>query len=383
MRRSAVTDPYWPWRHLPCLRIFAAGLLLLLFSNDVPRAQAQDAVLNPPGGIDGQGIGKSIDTSASADGPLIIPDFRNAMRNMVMSLGEYAHTRKGSFVVLVRNGIDLLMKSEREAKIEQMEFAEKKGPVPLKPEPAGTINRRFVRSIDGLVIDGQFCENEAIMSDAFVDMLHGLGLNIVTVDHCVHLASAKRAYQEAHAQGIIAHADAGTGPLITPKGPLLPANTPHAVQSIADAKTALFIDGNSAAGSKELWVLQLQDNNYDVLVIDPFWRDRVPLSIDDIEALRFKKTGARRLVLARLNISQARDTSFYWNKDWTVGRPSWITGPLPDAPGQYHVAYWENPWRDIIGKMFSGTMELGFDGIVLEGSGAYAALESDIFIKTP
>ena len=113
------------------------------------------------------------------------------MRNTVMSLGEYAHARKSNFVVLVRNGVDLLMKSEREAKIEQMALAEQKGPVPLKPEPAGTVNRRFVRSIDGLVVDGQFCENEAIMSDAFIDMLQGLGLNLMTVDHCTYLASAE------------------------------------------------------------------------------------------------------------------------------------------------------------------------------------------------
>ena len=136
------------------------------------------------------------------------------------------------------------------------------------------------------------------MSDAFIDMLRGLGLNLMTVDHCTHLASAKRARREGSAQGIIVHADAGTGPLQTPKGPLLPANTPHAVQSIADAKTALFIDGNSAAGSKDAWVLQLQDNNYDILVIDPFWRDRVPLTADDVDAVRFKKTGAQRLVFA-------------------------------------------------------------------------------------
>ena len=95
--------------------------------------------------VDGRELEPTANTPSSSDGPLIIPDFRNAMRNTVMSLGEYAHARKSNFVVLVRNGIDLLMKSEREAKIEQMALAEKKGPVPLMPEPAGTVNRRFVR----------------------------------------------------------------------------------------------------------------------------------------------------------------------------------------------------------------------------------------------
>ena len=46
--------------------------------------------------VDGRELEPTANTPSSSDGPLIIPDFRNAMRNTVMSLGEYAHARKAT-----------------------------------------------------------------------------------------------------------------------------------------------------------------------------------------------------------------------------------------------------------------------------------------------
>lgn len=364
------------YRSLAILAALLAGTGI-----NTPASLAQTTPV-PPGSIrvDGRILGESA-PPAPNEPPLVIPDFRNAMRDMIVSLGEYAHTRDSHFIVLVRQGLGSLMKSEREAKIERMTLEQDTGPVPPTPEPAGTFNRRLVQSLDGVVVDGQFCTEEPTASPGFIAALHDIGLNILTIDHCGTSDAAEKALRTAQTQRIVAHTDSGTGPLAGPGPMVLAGNNPQGVNSLAQATNALFVEGNSSEGSKELWLIRLRDTNHDVLVIDPFWRDRIPLSAADVASLRLKQTGSRRLVLARLHLSQAADTRYYWNNDWKINDPKWLTGPVPGKPGTYVVAYWEKEWRELVGKMFNGMMDLGFDGIVLEGADAYAPMESKIFIK--
>lgn len=354
---------------LPGLGLFSA--LALAQSTPIPSGAVR---------VDGRILGAPPPES-SVEEPLIIPDFRNAMRDIIVSLGEYAHTRNNRFIVLVRSGLELLMKSEREAKIERMTLEQDTGPVPPTPEPAGTFNRRLIQSIDGVIVDGQFCTKEPTASEGFVNALHETGLNILTIDHCGTPDAAGQAIQTARTQRIIAHADSGTAALAGPGEKVFPGDNSQGINSLAQATNALFVEGNSSEGSKELWLIRLKETNHDVLIIDPFWRDRVPLSASDVATLRLKQTGGRRLVLARLNLSQAADTRYYWNNDWKINDPKWLTGPIPGKPGTYAVAYWEKEWREILGKIFNGIMDLGFDGVVLEGADAYAPMESKIFIK--
>lgn len=362
-------------------KVVVLGALLPGFGLFATLALAQSAPI-PSGAVRVDGRILEAEPPPGSNGePLVIPDFRNAMRDNVVSLGEYAHSRNNRFIVLIRSGLGLLMKSEREAKIESMTLEQDTGPVPPTPEPAGTFNRRFTQNIDGVIVDGQFCIEEPIASWGFVTALHEIGLNILTVDHCGTPDAAGQAIQTARTQRIIAHADSGTGPLAGPGDTVFPGDNPQGINSLAQATNALLVEGNSSEGSKELWVIRLKETNHDVLIIDPFWRDRVPLSASDVATLRLKQTGGRRLVLARLNLSQAADTRYYWNNDWKINDPKWLTGPIAGKPGTYAVAYWEKDWREIMGKIFNGIMDLGFDGVVLEGADAYAPMESKIFIK--
>ena len=75
-------------------------------------------------------------------------------------------------------------------------------------------------------------------------------------------------------------------------------------------------------GSRGEWLLAAGSTNYDIVVVDAFYNGTEPLSTEEVHGLKFKELGARRLVLAWLDISHASDDRLYWEREWGVGDPS-------------------------------------------------------------
>lgn len=88
--------------------------------------------------------------------------------------------------------------------------------------------------------------------------------------------------------------------------------------------------------------------------------------------------GARRLVFARLHLSEVRDTRWYWKRDWRPGEPEWLGREDLDVPGRFDVTYWHPGWQALMGEAFLGLLQLGFDGVVLEGMEAYQSHEDRV-----
>ena len=108
-------------------------------------------------------------------------------------------------------------------------------------------------------------------------------------------------------------------------------NAAH-VTNLSQAQNFLPMSSSERYGSRDAWVAALAATNYDLLLLDPFWRGSELLTFADVKALKFKQLGSQRLVLGSLPVGRAADTRFYWKKDWQVGNPGWIVAPDPDSP---------------------------------------------------
>lgn len=304
--------------------------------------------------------------------PIAVPDYREPLRELVMALSDYAKARAPNFLVLSREGIALAYKDERQVRMEEL-ARDPKAPERVT-EPEGTPNRRYVRVLDGIIMDDQWCGERPTASPAFLDMLKGTGVNMLVVDHCGSTEAAGDAYKAARKAGVIPHVDSGTGPLDrVPKG--VWGENPDNVPSLSGARNLLLIDDTMRYGSKDAWVMALQDSNADILAIPSFWRDREPLTAAEVHSLKFKKLGARRLVLARMDATHGRDTAYYWKRSWKVGDPAWLMQPVLSKPGTFDVQYWDPAWREIVGRTFAGLVDLGYDGVVIEGLDVHKARE--------
>lgn len=138
------------------------------------------------------------------------------------------------------------------------------------------------------------------------------------------------------------------------------------------------------------WGYQLQNpkvstlaaSPYDVLVIDysKDGSDDEALTAADLETLKKKPDGSRRIVLSYMSIGEAESYRYYWK--WTWGgkwytdlllgwffAPSW-KGPLNlDWAGNYATRYWQDNWQQIIlgnGGYLDRIQKAGFDGVYLD-----------------
>jgi cysteinyl-tRNA synthetase len=132
------------------------------------------------------------------------------------------------------------------------------------------------------------------------------------------------------------------------------------------------------------WGYQLQNldpdtlaaSPYDMLVID-YSRDGKAaraLTPEQVDKIRVKPDGERRIVLAYLSIGEAETYRYYWKWYWGwffgVFAPRWLAGENPEWRGNYGVRYWHEGWQKIIFGGEDGYLErivkAGFDGVYLD-----------------
>ena len=304
-----------------------------------------------------------------------IPNYRDTMRDIISELAMYARTRDPKFIVTTRGGFDLLAWSRREFDLEEI----KRDPLVKVPAdaimPVGMPLRLYIQQLNGIVLNGQFCAPLRVPRDDLATM-ERLGLKVLSIDHCKDQPIAGAALQAAIKAGVVDHTDTDKTDAFTivPKTKPQPEN-PRNVQVLGEARNMLVMLDSKEYASREEWLSALQSTNYDVLITDGFYKGKQALTKDEVHSLKFKDMGARRLVLARMNVGYAEDERFYWKREWRIGEPSWIQAFGPDGSGQYVVEYWNPAWKAIVGKYFTGLMDLGFDGVVLDGVEAYRRWE--------
>jgi len=304
-----------------------------------------------------------------------IPNYRDHMRDIVSELAIYAQARDQKFIVTTRGGFDLLAWSRREFDLAEI----KRDPLARVPtdsiRPVGMPLRLYIQQLNGLILNGQFCAPLRVPRDDLQTMAK-MGLKLMSIEHCKTPAMATAARQAALQANVVSHIDMDENDVfsVVPSSRPVPENAGN-VDIMGAARNMLVMLDNANYPSREEWIAALRSTNYDVLVTDAFYKGKQPLTKEDVHSLKFKEMGARRLVLARINIGYAEDERFYWNREWGIGEPSWIQAYGPDGLGQYAVEYWNPAWKAIVGRYFAGVMDLGFDGVVLDGVEAYRRWE--------
>jgi cysteinyl-tRNA synthetase len=100
---------------------------------------------------------------------------------------------------------------------------------------------------------------------------------------------------------------------------------------------------------------ELKNSHYDMYILEPCVTEKgnknFPIK-NLIESIRnynrevYKKDP---IILAYVDIGQAEDWRWYWQKRWKPGRPEWIVTVDPDDwEGCFPVAYWYPAWEDIV-----------------------------------
>lgn len=304
-----------------------------------------------------------------------IPGYRQFMRDIIEELSDYARKRDPKFVVVTRPGFDLLTWSRREYDLAEI----KRDPLARIPSdaivPVGTPIRRYIQSIDGFILNGQFCAPLRVPGADLQAMLRQ-GLKGMSIEHCRTPDLATAALRASVRMNMVSHIDLGDSDDFSSVPTQRPSpENPGNVETLQEARNMMVMLDSRQYASREEWMAAMAATNYDVLITDAFYKGNQALTKDEVHHLKFKEMGARRLVLARMSVGYAEDERYYWQRDWRIGAPTWIQALGPDRPGQYVVEYWNPAWKAIVGRYFAGIMDLGFDGVVFDGVEAYRRWE--------
>ena len=120
----------------------------------------------------------------------------------------------------------------------------------------------------------------------------------------------------------------------------------------------------------------LKDTDYDLLLIEPSHSGKY-MTKEQITALKRKKNGAKRIVIAYFSIGEAGGYRDFWKPEWKNKdtRPDWIVGENPNWADDYIIKYWSPEWRKIVKDYQKRLDEIGVDGYMLDTVDTYYNFE--------
>ncbi len=301
---------------------FVAAIFLL-----APILHAEMKIKGVPVALD------HIDTPMIYNATMI--DYREEMRKLVQSISEYGRLTKPNFVVIAKNGLDLLIKRNI--------YNDK-----ITPKA-----RSYMRSIDGIMQEGIFY-SQALDGQPFgspqarhiqtkmlrlADYAKKSGLKILALDFGKGKKIIDGVRKLANARGFLSLMSDVPSHSIR-KLPSHPSRPPlensNNIISFGMIKNYAVIRNSASFGLQSEFALKMHDTNYDALFVEVL-HGSVPLSRQAVETLKYKKIGSRRMVLAYMNIGRAANYQYYWGDNWTTGYPSWVDEPLNSESDHYRV----------------------------------------------
>lgn len=293
-------------------------------------------------------------------------NFRQDMRDLVMGISTKAKSEHPGFAVIPQNGIELVSTNDSEV-----------GP------PATT----YLAAIDGNGQEDLFYgyDNDDVATPTsvtsylrnYLDLSKSAGKTILVIDYASTPSKMQDAWTQNDAAGYVGFAEPYRNLDAIPAHPPHHENTADITQ-LSEARNFLFFI-NPQFSSKADFLDAVKATNYDAVILDLFLENEA-LTPADLDQLRFKANGGRRMLICYMSIGEAEDYRYYWQSSWNSNRPAWLEAENPDWPGNYKVQYWNADWQSIIYKgsdsYLDKILDAGFDGVYLDIIDAFEYFEA-------
>ncbi len=291
---------------------------------------------------------------------------RQEMRDFVIGISAYAKSINAGFNIIPQNGIDIVVDQKKNPAVEYLDAVDGHGQEDL---------------FYGYDNDDQVTAASAtseIQSKLAIAMTYN---NVILVtDYCSTLSNMDDSYSTNAAADYISFA---ADHRELDNIPIYPSTIQNEnsddINTLVDAQNFLYLINPEQYTTKADFINAVTATNYDVLIMDFFFHDDSLYTMMEIEQLKNKMNGGKRLVISYMSIGEAEEYRYYWNTDWNTNLPSWINQVNPNWPGNFKVKYWESEWQDIIygndDSYLKKILDAGFDGVYLDIIDAYEFYE--------
>jgi cysteinyl-tRNA synthetase, unknown class len=295
-------------------------------------------------------------------------NYRQQMRSLIQDISTQARSVNPDFLIIPQNGLELLT---------------------VDGVSDGEPVDDYIDAIDGVGQEDLFYgyENpdQATSSEqsqyliSFLNLANNLDLKTLVIDYCSSLSHVDDSYRVNSERRYVSFAADHINLDNIPNYPETPFNESNAnIENINDVQNFLYLINPENFPSKDEFLQSIRMTNYDLVIIDLFFEEA--LSRADVESLKQKANGSRRLVVAYISIGEAEDYRYYWQDAWEKNRPSWLLDENPDWEGNFLVKFWDTEWQDIIfrdeNSYLDRILDAGFDGAYLDLVDAFENFEN-------
>ena len=148
------------------------------------------------------------------------------------------------------------------------------------------------------------------------------------------------------------------------------------IVDLSHAENFLYLLNPEKFRNKTEYIDILSQTKYDVFIIDMYFKG-VKLTVEDMEKLKEKPQGGKRLIIGYFSVGEAEDYRAYWKNKWNKELPDWISHENKNWEGNYIVKYWSKEWQEIIREMLKKYLDAGFDGVFLDTIDTYESFEEE------
>ncbi len=274
------------------------------------------------------------------------------MRTLIENISKNAKAIKSDFFIIPQNGLELY-------------------------QTENNLNLNYLKAIDGQLIEGRYFGNITVNQpvngidntffEKYLENKTKGDLPIFNIDYCdnVEIINKSLASNKAAGNKLFIAYNKNWTDLNSLQTPILEENTKNN-KTLNETKN-FFLLPKTNFTSKEIIFENLKNSNHDLLIIYPFYNNQL-FTKTEIEALKTKKNGGKRLVIAFLNIGLADTKLFYWKPDWKIKLPSFTNKEIGNEE-QFRVNYWETAWQNVLSgqenSLINNYIKSGFDGCYL------------------
>lgn len=277
------------------------------------------------------------------------------MQDFVINISKYARSYDSDFIIIPQNGVDLIFN---------------------KINPSLGINSNYINAIDGIGIEDLFFDKKLKTDTYRYNNLRKIKeqKKIIVSDFITNDSDIETVIAKNKQEGFICFPRVNGNEYYKeiPKE-IIDENT-NDITKFSEAKNFLYLINAGNFKKKTDFFKAIAATNYDVVSIDLFFDDK-PLSSNEINQLKTKANGAKRLVIAYMNIGAAENWRYYWNGNWILNDPVWIKKNYAGYENEFYIQFWHPEWQTIIygndKSYLKKIIDAGFDGVYLDNVEAY------------
>ncbi|MEO8471221.1 MAG: endo alpha-1,4 polygalactosaminidase [Chryseolinea sp.] len=296
-------------------------------------------------------------------------DYKQLMRDFVIGISKYTKAQNPSFIIVPQNGIELASKNGEDITAPHTEYLN-------AVDANGQEDLLY-----GYDSDNQPTPDETITYlKGFLNLSKSSGKMILVTDYCTGNVNMDDAYSKNKISGFVSFAADHRELNNIPSYPTpIYAENNSMITSITQVNNFLYLINPESYATRAAFIAAVTSTNYDLLIMDLYFNDGSSFTSPEIELLRSKANGGKRLVISYMSIGEAENYRYYWQSSWNSSKPVWMEAENPDWPGNFKVKYWQTEWQNIIygndNCYAKKIINAGFDGVYLDIIDAFEYFE--------